>query len=217
MKSDAELKRDITAELDWDPAVDAAHVGVTVRDGVVTLTGHLDSLAEKHAVELAVQRVHGVKAMAVELEVKPAPGHRRSDAEIAQAAESALLWHALVPHEQILIKVEGGLITLSGAVDWQFQRAAAEHALRQLTGVVGVRNLITLKPQITPTQISQRIHDALARHAEREARHVEVRVVGSIVTLCGPVGSWHERAMVQGAAWSAPGVTEVVDELCVKD
>jgi osmotically-inducible protein OsmY len=216
MKSDAQLKQDVLQELDWEPAINAAHVGVMVNDGVVTLTGHLDTFAEKHAIERVVQRVQGVKAIAIELDVKLAPGHRRSDAEIAEAAEAALAWHALVPDEQIHLKVENGWVTLSGQVDWQFQRVAAEKAVRPLTGVVGVSNAIALKPQTTPADVSQRIREALLRHAEREARHIDVLVDGAVVTLRGQVDSWHERSAVGGAAWSVPGVTRVVNDLLVR-
>lgn len=215
MKSDAQLKQDVCAELDADPAIDATHVGVAVQDGVVTLTGHLGTFAEKHAIERVVQRVQGVRAVAIELDVKLALSHRRSDAEIAQAAEAALDWHALVPEAQIRIKVESGWVTLSGEVDWQFQRVAAEKAVRHLTGVVGVSNAITLKQQATPDDVSRRIHDALARHADREAKHIQVTVEGSTVTLRGQVDSWSEHRTAQGAAWSVPGVTRVVNDLLV--
>jgi len=216
MKSDAQLKTDVMAELDWDPAINATQVGVAVRDGVVTLTGHIDTFAEKHAIERAVQRVRGVRAVAIELDVKLAPSHHRSDGEIAEAARSALAWHALVPAERLRVQVESGWVTLSGDVDWNYQRAVAEKTVRHLTGVVGVSNRITLKEQPTPSDVSQRIHDALARHAQREADHIEVRVSGSTVTLHGQVDSWAEHAAAQGAAWSAPGITKVVNDLLVK-
>lgn len=215
MKSDTQLKQDVSAELAADPAINATHLGVAVQDGVVTLTGHLDTFAEKHAIERAVQRVQGVRAVAIELDVRLAPGHRRSDAEIARAAEAALDWHALVPDGQIRIQVESGWVTLNGKVDWQFQRLAAEKAVRPLTGVVGVSNAITLRQQATPEDVRQRIHDALARHADREARHIQVTVEGSTVTLRGQVDSWAEHRTTQGAAWSVPGVTRVVNDLLV--
>ncbi len=215
MKSDAQLKRDITSELEWDPSVNATNVGVAVKEGVVTLTGHLETYAEKHAIERAVQRVEGVQALAVELDVKLDPGHQRSDSDIAAAAESALQWHALVPDDRVRVKVEKGWVTLSGEVDWEFQRASAEKAVRPLTGVVGLSNAITLKVKTTPGNISTRISDALARQAEREAKGIEVKVSGSVVTLSGKVHSWAERTAAQGAAWSAPGITQVVNRLSV--
>jgi osmotically-inducible protein OsmY len=186
-----------------------------VKDGVVTLTGHLDTFAEKFAIERAVQRVQGVKAVAVELDVKLAPSHKRSDTEIAQAAESGMRWHSAVPDDRVQIKVEQGWVTLSGELDWEFQRDSAYKAVRTLTGVVGVTNLILLKPCVAPADISSRIRDALTRHAEREAKHIEVNVVGSTVTLRGHVDSWAERKTAQGAAWAAPGITSVVNRLAV--
>lgn len=216
MKTDAQLKADIASELDWDPSIHAANVGVAVKDGVVTLTGHLETYAEKYAIERAVQRVEGVQAVAIELDVKLDPGHKRSDAEIAAAVESALQWHALVPEDRIRVMVEKGWVTLTGEVDWEFQRASAEKAVRPLTGVVGLSNGVTLKAKSMPGNISSRIRDALARQAEREARNVEVTVSGSVVTLRGKVHSWAERDAVQGAAWSAPGITQVINQLSVE-
>jgi osmotically-inducible protein OsmY len=216
MKADAQLKADVSAELDWEPSINASHVGVAVDNGVVTLTGHLDTFAEKFAVERAVQRVQGVRAIALELDVKLEPGHKRSDSEIAAAAESALKWHSLVPEEKIQVKVEKGWVTLKGEVDWDYQRRSAEQAVHPLTGVVGVSNTITLKSRTTPTNVANRIREALTRHAEREARHIEVIVNGSAVTLRGNVDSWAERAAAYGAAWSAPGVLSVVNEVKVQ-
>jgi osmotically-inducible protein OsmY len=215
MKTDTQLKKDVSSELEWDPAVNAAGVGVAVKDGVVTLSGHLDNYAQKYAVERAVQRVEGVKAVAVELDVKLAPDHKRSDTEIAQAAEQAFSWHSLIPAEPIRVKVEKGWITLTGELDWAFQRTNAEKAVRPLTGVIGVTNSITLKPQAAPVNVTTRIQDALTRHAQTEARNIDVAVSGAVVTLRGKVHSWSERAAAQGAAWSAPGITQVVNELQV--
>ena len=194
----------------------ALGVGVAADNGVVTLTGHLSTFAEKYAIERAVQRVEGVKAIAVELDVKLEPGHKRSDSEIATAVESGLLWHALVPAERLQVKVEKGWVTLKGEVDWEYQRQSAEKAVRNLTGVVGVSNSITLKPSVTPARVADRIREAMARHAEREAKHIEVMVSGSAVTLRGAVDSWAERNAAFGAAWSAPGVLSVVNEIKVQ-
>lgn len=215
MKTDAELKSDVSDELAWDPAIDATHVGVAVDRGVVTLTGHVETFAEKHAIERAVQRVKGVRLVAMELDVKLAPGHRRSDTEIAQAVESALKWNAVVGPTPLLVKVEKGWVTLGGQVSWNYQRGAAEKAVRSLLGVTGVSNLIEIKPDTTVTQVASQIGKALARQAEREARHVKVDVNGSEVTLQGQVHSWAAAAAAAGAAWSAPGVTRVVNELIV--
>ncbi len=216
MKTDAQLKKDVLAELDWEPSINASQVGVAVKDGVVTLTGHLDTFAEKYAAERAVQRVHGVKAIAVEADVKLEPGHHRSDSEIAAAAEMALQWHALVPADRIQVKVEKGWVTLKGEVDWDYQRLNAEKAVRNLTGVVGVSNAVALKACTTPANVANRIRDALSRHAEHEARHIEVMVNGAVVTLRGSVDSLAERTAAYGAAWSAPGVASVVNEIRVQ-
>ena len=216
MKTDAQLKKDITDELDWEPSVNATHIGVSVDRGVVTLTGHIDTYAEKAAIERAVQRVQGVQAIALELDVKLAPNHQRSDTELAQSLQSALQAQALVPASRISMKVEHGWVTLSGEVDWDYQRSNAERTVHQTMGVVGVSNRITLKARTVPTDVSNRIKDALARQAEREARGIEVSIAGSTATLRGSVHSWAERNAAQGAAWSAPGIGLVVNELKVQ-
>jgi osmotically-inducible protein OsmY len=217
MKTDSQLKKDVTSELEWDPSINATNVGVAVKDGVVTLTGHLDTYGEKFAIERAVQRVQDVKALAVELDVKLSPGHKRSDSEIAVAAESALEWHTEVPDDRIQVRVEQGWITLKGDVDWEFQRNAALRAVRALTGVVGASNSITLKAHITPANVEARIREALERHAEKEAKNIEAVISGVKAILRGTVHSWTERTAAQGAAWSAPGVTSVINELKVCD
>jgi osmotically-inducible protein OsmY len=215
MKTDLQLKKDIQAELEWDPSIKAAQVGVAVKDGVVVLTGHLDTYAERSAVEKAVQRVQGVHAIAMELDIKLDPGHQRGDAEIAAAAEAALRWHALVPHERIQVTVEKGWVSLKGEVDWQYQREAAEKAVRNLTGLVGLSNNIKLKQVTTPSDVGARIRAALIRQAADEAKGIEVAVKGSTVSLHGKVHSWAERSAAYTAAWSVPGVSTVLNELKV--
>ncbi len=216
MKSDTQLKHDVNAELEWDPAIDAAHVGVAVEDGVVVISGHLRSYAEKYAVERAVQRVAGVRAIAVEADIKLEPQHQHGDAEIAAAIETAFRWHAQIPADRIRVRVEKGRVTLSGDVDWDFQRHNAELVVRPLTGVVQLSNKIALRARRTPEYIEHRIKDALARYAEREARRVEVQVEGSVATLRGKVSSWPEREAVQAAAWLAPGISRVINELQIE-
>ncbi len=215
MKTDTQLKKDVEAELEWDPVVDASHIGVAVEKGIVTLSGHLKTYAEKHAAEKAAQRVEGVKAVTVEMTVKLDPSYERTDADIAAAVELALKWHALVPGDRIKVMVEKGWVTLSGEVDWEYQREHAAKAVRPLLGVVGLANLITLKSRVLPINVSKRIEGALQRQAEREARGIEVLVKDHTVTLKGEVHSWAERTAAQGAAWSAPGVTNVVNQLRV--
>ncbi len=216
MKTDAQLKKDVTAELEWDPAINATQVGLAVKAGVVTLTGHIDTYAEKRAIERAVSRVSGVLGLAVELDVKLDPSHRRSDSDIAATAESAFRWNTLVPYDRIQVKVEKGWVTLSGEVDWDFQRQNAAMAVRPLTGVVGVSNNITLKVRVVPANISNRIREALFRLAADEAKHIEVTANANQVVLKGKVGSWAERKTVVAAAWAAPGVSGVTCDLLVQ-
>lgn len=215
MKSDTQLRDDVLAELKWDPIVNATDVGVIVKDGVVTLTGHLASHAEKYAAERAAQRVGGVKALAVELNVKLPALDERSDADIATAAERAIEWNSLIPKDKIRILVEKGWVTLNGETEWDYQRRSAEASVRNLLGVTGVTNLVTIKPKVSAAGIEKKINEALARRAEREARHIDISVVGSQVTLEGSVHSWAERKAAQWAAWSAPGVSTVVNRLRV--
>lgn len=216
MKTDAQLKKDILDELAWDPAINATEIGVVVKDGVVTLTGLLTNYAEKYAAERAARRVSGVKALAVDIEVRLSPSYKRTDTDIAAAAQRVLDWNVAVPANRIQPMVENGWITLSGEVEWDFQRKAAERSVRDLFGVVGVTNLVKVKPKVAPSDIEKNIHDALVRQAEREAKHLQILVDGSQVTLRGKVHSWTERRATQGAAWAAPGVANVVNELTVE-
>jgi len=216
MKTDAQLQKDILLELSWDPAVKCTDVGVIVKEGVVTLTGDLTTYAEKHAVERAVQRVRGVRAMAVDMHVRLVPALERNDADIALAAERALEWNVLVPDNGIQIVIESGRLTLSGEVAWAYEREAAEQSVRDLIGVVHVTNLITVKPTVRTDSVERGIRDALERQAERDAEHIQVTVTGSVVTLRGKVRSWSEHTAAQGAALAAPGVSAVVNELTVQ-
>lgn len=215
MKTDAQLRADVMDELVWDPAVKASHIGVMVNDGVVTLTGHLDTFAEKHAVEHAVRRVAGVRGIAMELDVKLAPAHRRSDSEIAQAAADTLRLNPLVPSGKVQVEVENGWVTLSGEVDWGYQFSSAEQCVRPLEGVRGLFNEITVKARVRSDDIARQITAALKRHAEREARHIGIEVEGGVVTLSGKVDSVAEHDAAIGVAFSTHGVSHVVDRLHV--
>jgi osmotically-inducible protein OsmY len=217
MKSDSDIKKDVLEELLWDPLVPEARVGVAVRDAIVTLNGHLDTYAEKIAVKRAVERVSGVKAIAVELDVIPIGVHKHSDTEIAAAVEHALSWNTSVPQGRVRVVVEKGWVTLSGEVDWNFQRRAVERMVRPLKGVVGIVDNIRLKSLPVPVNLANRISDALTRQAMREAKRIEISMEGSIVTLTGHVHSWAERTAAEGATWSAPGVSRVNNMLTVDE
>jgi len=216
MKTDAQLKADVTSELAWDPSIDANAIGVMVKDGIVTLTGHLDSFAEKQAVERAARRVSGVRGIAVELDVKPSAAHKRSDSEIAKAALAALRWHSWVPEERVKVEVEDGWVTLGGEVDWRYQATSAEQCIRPLVGVRGLSNNIDIKPSVSEKDISAEISAALTRQAQREAGQIRIEVDGAVVTLRGKVHSLPEHDAAVGAAWATRGVSRVVDGLLVE-
>ena len=215
MKSDSELKADVTAELASDPAINPTHIGVMVKDGVVTLAGYLDTFSEKNAVERAVRRVAGVRGRALDLDVRLAPGHQRGDSELAEAAVTALSLNSLVPDGTVKVEVEDGWVTLTGEVDWHYQAASAEQCIRPLLGVRGLFNHINIKPRASSKNIANQISAALKRQAEREARHIGIEVDGGVVTLRGEVHSLAERDAVVGAAFSTRGVSRVVDKLTV--
>lgn len=215
MLSDSQIRQDVIDELEWEPSVDARNIGVAVKDGVVTLTGTVSSYSEKLRAERAAERVHGVRAVANELEVRLPGDMRRTDADIAEAAVNALKWNTLVPEEKIKVVVENGWITLRGEVDWQYQREAAEEAVQHLAGVRGVTNLITVRQRVRPEDIKQRIERALERSAELDAKNIHVSVEDSKVVLTGTVRSWAERQEAEWAAWAAPGVTEVDNRIRV--
>lgn len=215
MKTDSDLKKDVLAELLWDPLVPETKIGVAVNEGVVTLSGHLDTYAEKVAAKRAVERVAGVKAIAVELTVIPVGLHQRTDTEIATSIEHVLGWNTSVPQDHVKVTVEKGWVTLGGELDWNFQRRAVERMIRPLKGVVGITDNIRLKELPVSGNISTRIQDALTRQAVREAQRIEILVDASVVTLRGHVHSWAERNAAEGATWSAPGVSRVNNQLVI--
>lgn len=215
MKSDKDLQHDVLDELKWEPSVNAAHIGVTAREGVVTLTGHVPFYAEKYAAEKSAKRVYGVKAVADELEVKLPGSSKRTDEDIAEACVGALKSNYSVPEDKVKVVVNNGRITLDGEVEWQYQKNAAMNAVRYLTGVTGVSNQITVKPHVSPGDVKNKIEAAFKRSAEIDARRVTVETRDGKVILHGNVRSWTEREEAQQAAWAAPGVTTVENQLTV--
>lgn len=215
MKNDSQLKQDVVDELAWDPEVSETEVGVEVKDGIVTLAGHLDSYAAKRAAERAVQRVFGVKGVAVEIDVALPGESHRNDADIARTVQHVLAWNAVLPKERVKLMVENGWVTLTGDVDHGYQRMAAENAVFGLMGVKGVSNQIVLKPVAMPSDVKGKIEAALQRRAHREAIDINVSVNGDQVTLNGFVGTLGEHDAAIHAVLSTHGVASVVDKLRV--
>ncbi|MDH4391059.1 MAG: BON domain-containing protein [Aquabacterium sp.] len=217
MKTDAQLQQDVMAELTWEPAVHATQIGVEVKNGVVTLAGEVGSYAEKRHAERAAQRVTGVKALAVEMKVKLSALSERSDADIAASARNILSWTGTLPADAVKVMVEGGWLTLSGDVEWQFQRQNAAQSVRDLSGVTGVSNQIAIKPALSAKVIKADIEAALKRRAAADATSIAVEVQGGDVTLTGTVHSWAERDLATRSAWGSAGVRHVVDKLSYID
>ena len=215
MRTDSEIQRDIEDELRWDPSLENDDIAVSVRDGVVTLAGFTKSYLDKWHAERVVSKVKGVKAIANDLTVKLPSSSERADPDIARAALDTLKWHIAVPSNRIQLKVDKGWVTLEGDVDWNFQREAAERAVRSLTGVKGVTNLITIKPRPTPQDVKQKIKEALERGAQFDSDRITVEIDGNKAILKGTVRSYAERRDAEHAARNAPGITEVENKLTV--
>jgi osmotically-inducible protein OsmY len=213
MKSDHQLQLDVLAELSWEPSVNAEDIGVEVKDGIVTLAGHVNSYAEKIDAERATMRVSGVKALAVEMDVKLIGSSARNDVDIARSVDNVLQWTTYLPEKSIKIKVEAGQVTLSGEVAWEFQRQAAVSAVRYLMGVKGVNDQLVIKPKISAPVVKADIEAALKRRAQKDAQDISVSVHGTDVTLSGKVHSWSERELATNTAWASPGVKRVVDNI----
>ena len=213
MKSDPQVQQDVIAELKWEPSIEAAQIGVEVRDGIVTLTGHVNSFAEKWDAERAVQRVSGVKALAIEIDVKLVGSSKRLAADIARSAENILEWTSCLPKDAVKVMVEGSWITLSGEVDWEYQRQAAGDAVRYLMGVTGMSNEIGIKRGVSSSTIQSGVEAALERSSRPNHQNVSVAVRDGEVTLTGDVHSLSERELAGHSAWNAPGVRNVVNKI----
>lgn len=232
MKTDAQLQTDVLAELHWDPSINAAQIGVEVKNGVVTLTGEVSTFAEKWDLERIAQRVAGVMALAINIDVMLPGLVQRSDADIARAAENVLQWMTFSPSSPIKVMVEGGWVTLSGHVDWEYQRQAVHGAVRHLMGVKGVSDEIVIKEvqiskktplanaqfgakahELNSSTVKADIEAALQRRARNDAKNISVEVEGGVVTLRGVVHSWSERELARQSAWGTPGVMSVLDNM----
>ena len=214
VRTDEEIQKDVLAELKWDAQVLPNEIGVSVKDGVVTLTGWVDSYLKKWSAEEAAHRTPGVKAVANDIEVRLAT--ERTDADIAEAAVHALEWDAFVPADAVKVTVSKGWVTLKGEVEWQYQKSDAERVVRRLAGVRGVTNVIVVKPKVTASDLKKKIEDALVRDAQLDAGRITVEVHGSRAILKGTVRSWAEREEAARTAWSAPGITEVENRITVE-
>lgn len=212
---DEELRRVVLDALEFDPRIDASGIGVAASDGVVTLTGHVNSYSEKYDAEKIVTHVKGVKGIAQDLEVRATYDQGNSDDELAKRALKSIAWNVSIPNDKVQVKVQQGWVTLSGELSWYYQRAAAESAVRRLSGVKGVANLITLEDGVQISDVKERIQKALKRSAELEAHDIQVSVQDRKVILTGKVRSWADRRAAEQAAWSTPSVTGVEDKLVI--
>jgi osmotically-inducible protein OsmY len=215
MSTDLHLKESILAELKWEPSVNAAHIGVTTKNGVVSLLGHVESYAEKAAAEKAAGRVKGVRALAEEIEVRLPYSIKHGDDDIATQAVNRLAWNSSVPKDAVKVKVEKGWVTLTGTVDWNYQKTSAAEDIRWLSGIVGMSNNITIKPRVNAENISHDIDVALHRSWFWDPETVFVKADGGKVTLTGTVDTWYDRQVAGTTAWAAPGATSVANDIRV--
>jgi len=213
--NDKQLQQAVIDELAWEPSVASEHIGVSAREGVITLSGHVPSFWEKRAANAAATRVKGVKAVAEEIEVKLFGGTLWADDNIAERAVQSLSFDGSVPKDKVKLTVEKGWITLTGEVDWNYQKTAADHAVHRLMGVLGVTNDIKIKPRVAASEVREKIEKALNRVTSYEAQDLSISTDGGKVTLGGKLENWHERDLAETAAWSVPGVTQVQDKIAL--
>jgi osmotically-inducible protein OsmY len=213
MKTDTQLQLDVNAELAWDPAIESQDISVKVKDGIVTLAGHVGSYAEKMDAERATLRVAGVKALAAEMDVRLGGDNTRKDVDLARSAKNVLEWTTYLPNDSVKVTVDSGWVTLSGEVNWEYQRQSVVSAVRYLLGVKGVTDRVTIKPSISAPVVKADIEAALKRRAQRDAKDISVSVDGGNVTLSGKAHSWSERELATNTAWASPGVHKVVDNI----
>lgn len=213
--TDKDLKQHVQNALDWEPSLDASDIGVSVDEGVVTLRGNVASYAAKVVAERAALRVYGAKAVANDLAVHLVNGFERTDTEIAQAVVNALKWNTTIPSDRVTVTVANGWLTLNGTLDWQYQKDTAARAVRDLTGVKGVTNNVSVQPRVKTLDVRDKIEAAFKRSAQIDARRINVTATDGKVILSGNVHSWAERQEAERAAWAAPGVTNVDDRLTI--
>ena len=217
MKSDNEIQKDVIEQLKWEPFLNASQIGVAVKNGIVTLSGQVDTYSKKSLAEKAAKKVAGVLAIAEDIQVGLSPAYKKTDTEIAEAVVNGLKWHTMIPDEKIKVSVEEGNVRLEGEVEWEYQRNQAKTAVENLAGVKFVTNLIAVKPKITPYEIQQKINASFQRSANIDASKISADVTGSKVILRGTVRSFAEKEDAENAAWSAPGITSVESKLIIKE
>lgn len=217
MKTDSQIQKDVMDELKWQPFLNSSEIGVAVKNGIVTLSGMVDTYSKKLDAEKAAKKVAGVKAIAEDIQIGVSPTYRKTDTEIAEAVVRALKWHSAVPDDKIQVKVDDGIVTLQGELEWEYQRTSARNAVQNLTGVRSVANLITIKPKLNPFELEQKITAAFQRNAAIDAGKINVSTIGNKVILTGRVRSFAESEDAANVAWAAPGVYHVENKLIVEE